>query len=156
MVSKPTSFFIRLCINFSVITSISLQRLGRGHSGFFNFAVAGSRHDQNRSGRAHAQLDLLGHLIEVNADRYALGQTDPLKGRTDIRQQVKAGAAVLLGNTPAQAVDAAFKGFIGIRAGLGLVAVRSYASKRSGLGESDMTDPYCSLWEIFRMSYLPH
>ena len=50
-----------------------------------------------------------GTSVEVNAHRYALGQTDPLKGRADIRQQVKAGAAVVLGNAPAQAVDAAFE-----------------------------------------------
>ena len=36
----------------------------------------------------------------MDAHGHALGQPYPLKGRTDIGQQLKTGAAVLLSNTP--------------------------------------------------------
>ena len=50
----------------------------------------------------------------MDAHGYALGQTNPLEGRTDIRQEVVASAAIFLGNTPAQAVDPPFERLIGI------------------------------------------
>ena len=50
----------------------------------------------------------------MNAHGYALGQPNPLEGRADRRQHVKAGTAVILGNAPAQAVDATLKGFIAL------------------------------------------
>ena len=96
------------------LTNALLQRLGCGHGKFFTFAVAGSRHYQNRSGRADTQLDFLGHFCEMNTHRHTLGQSNPLKGRADIRQQVSAGAAIVLGNPPAYTVDGTLQRLIGI------------------------------------------
>ena len=45
---------------------------------------------------------------------HTLDQTDPFEGRADIRQQIKAGSSVVLGNAPTQTVDSALKRFIGI------------------------------------------
>ena len=48
----------------------------------------------------------------MDSHRHALGQANPLEGRADIRQQVEAGAAVFLGDAPAQAVDTARQRFV--------------------------------------------
>jgi hypothetical protein len=59
----------------------SLKCLRCRHRRFLTLAVAGSRHDQNRCGGAHSQIDSLRQLseVKVNAHGHALGQTDPLK-----------------------------------------------------------------------------
>jgi hypothetical protein len=50
----------------------------------------------------------------MNSHRNSLSQTNPLEGRADVRQQVKTGAAVFLGNVPAQAFDTALQRFVGV------------------------------------------
>ena len=47
---------------------------------------------------------MLRHLLQVHANRHALGEAYPGKGRSDGRQQVTAGTAVGLRDAPAQAV----------------------------------------------------
>jgi len=71
-------------------------------------------HDEHRGGGADPERDALRNLIEVHPHRDALRQPYPLKGRADAGQQVVAGAAVALGDAPADAIDLALQGLVGI------------------------------------------
>jgi hypothetical protein len=75
---------------------------------------ARSADDQNRGRGAGAQFDVVRNLLDAHHDRYALREPDPLEGRLDGGQLLEACAAALLGNAPADAVDAALQGSVGL------------------------------------------
>ena len=53
-------------------------------------------------------LTSVGHFKKANTHRDPLGQPNPLKGWTDTREKFISRAAVILGNTPAKTLHAAF------------------------------------------------
>src|SRR5262249_4363511 len=90
----------------------SLQRAGNRWHPVATLARSGD--DDHRSGGAGAQLDVVRNLLHAHHHRYALRESDPLEGRLDGGQQLEARAAVLLGNAPADALDPALQGSVGI------------------------------------------
>ncbi len=69
----------------------------RGHR-VTAFSARGAGHHQHRGGGADPQFDPVGQPVErqMHAHRHPLGQSDPLEGRGDARQQLLPGAAVVL------------------------------------------------------------
>ena len=62
--------------------------------------VRATGHHQYRTRGSNPQLDAFGQLIQMNAHRHTLRETDPLERSTDIGQQIFTGAAIILGNAP--------------------------------------------------------
>ena len=60
-------------------TDASLQRAGRGHGRLFFLPSASPRHYQDRDGAAHAQLDSLRQLIEVNVNAHGHALGEPIE-----------------------------------------------------------------------------
>jgi len=58
---------------------MSLERAGGSNGWLFFLAVAGPRHDQHRAGGAHAQLDSLRQLIEVNVNAHGHALGEPIE-----------------------------------------------------------------------------
>src|SRR5215831_9701176 len=89
------------------LDSRSLQRAGNRWHLVTIRARSGDDHHRGRG--AGAQFDLVWNLLDAHHYRYALRESDPLESRLDGGQQLEACAAVLLGNAPADAFDAALQ-----------------------------------------------
>ena len=67
--------------------------------------MARRRLDHDGGGHARTDQHPLGHIVDMDSHRDALGEPDPLESRVGIDEELGAGEIVAIGNAAGDALD---------------------------------------------------